>query len=173
GNSKALLRLGGVPLAERVRRRLAPQVDEIVVSAPHELLEGVPFVPDLDQDLKGPLAGLYAALAWARQNRAGPGLVATAAVDTPFFPGDLVERLFRAGAPAVAFAGGSVHPTFGLWQVSFFENVAAYRNAAAKPSLRGLAEHVRAAQVDFADEAPFFNINSPDELAEAEKRIQP
>ena len=45
---------------------------------------------------QGPLAGVHAGIAWARANHAEARFVITAAADTPFFPGDLVQRFLAA-----------------------------------------------------------------------------
>lgn len=171
GENKALLRLGGVPLIERVARRLSPQVDEVIVGAPDPLLPGAPTIPDLSMSPRGPLAGLLAALKWAEKNSGGDFAIATAAVDTPFFPEDFVTRLKAAGAPSVAWTGGDIHPTFGLWPGALAPQIFAYANGEPRPSLRGLSAHLGAADVNFKDEALFFNINTKQDLKQAEAML--
>ena len=111
GEDKARLDLGGTPLFAQVLARLAPQVGRVVVNR-HDAaspldIKGLPLVTDAPGDHRGPLAGILAALGWARAN--GIGWIATVAVDTPFFPRDLVRRLIAAvdgNEIAVAGSGG-------------------------------------------------------------------
>jgi molybdopterin-guanine dinucleotide biosynthesis protein A len=99
----------------------------------------------------------------------------TAATDTPFFPRDLVER-FWAGAEtakaqlAVAASGARHHPVFGLWACALREDL---RRAMTEEGLRKVEDWTqrhRIATVVFDDQPydPFFNVNRPEDLAEAE-----
>lgn len=179
GRDKALLMLNGRPLLARAIERLAPQVAGLVVSAngPQERYAGfgVPVVQDAPREFAGPLAGFLAGMAWARVNVPDASHVATAAVDTPFFPSDFVARLAAAAGAeraAVARSGGRVHPVFALLPVCLADDLAAF--LAAGKSLKAaewLAGHDVVA-VDFIVPAggsdPFFNINTPEDLARAE-----
>lgn len=93
GVDKGLLELRGRPLAAWVAERLAPQVDELLVSANRNgeryAAIGYRVVGDRIPGFAGPLAGLHAALKVAAHQ-----LVATVPCDSPFLPADLVLRLF-------------------------------------------------------------------------------
>jgi molybdopterin-guanine dinucleotide biosynthesis protein A len=98
GEDKSFLVLGGTPLIERAIDRLRPQVGQLILNVHQDTKElgayGLPIVEDADGDHQGPLAGLLASLRWAEAQ--GISWIATAAVDTPFFPKDLVARLEAA-----------------------------------------------------------------------------
>jgi molybdopterin-guanine dinucleotide biosynthesis protein A len=177
GSDKSFLMLDGRPLLARAIERLAPQVATLVVSAngPREKYArlGMPVVRDAP-GLVGPLAGFLAGMAWARANVPDASHIATAAVDTPFIPSDLVARLAAAagGGPAVARSGGRVHPVFALLPSHLAGDLAAF--LAARKSLKvadWLARHHPVA-VDFGPAAggidPFFNVNTPQDLTRAE-----
>lgn len=183
GGDKALLPLGGETLLDRVIARLAPQVEEIVLNANGDPARfarfGLPVVPDTVEGFAGPLAGVLAGMRWAAPR--GHTHVASAAGDTPFFPADLVERL-RAAAEAegrpIALAatddperGLSEHPTFGLWPVALADDLEA---ALAVERMRKVivwtARHGAARAVfDDAPRLPFFNVNTPEDMLEAER----
>lgn len=182
GGDKALLPLGGEPLLARVIARLAPQVEEMALNAngdPARFAEfGLPVVPDTVEGFAGPLAGVLAGMRWAAA--CGYSHVASAAGDTPFFPEDLVARLSAAaeaeGRPIALAAtdeperGLSDHPTFGLWPVRVADDLEA---ALAEERMRKVVvwcERHGAARAMFdAARAPFFNVNTPDDMLEAER----
>ena len=180
GGDKALLRLGGGTLLDQVIARLRPQCAALAINAngdPQRFAGfGLPVLADSVADWPGPLAGILAGLDWAAGQ--GADCVVTVAVDTPFFPVDLVARLRHAAAGegepiALAASEDSTgvmrrHPTFGLWPVVLREHLR--RDLAAgqrKVSL--FAEGHGAALAAFGSEAgdPFFNVNTPDDLARA------
>ncbi len=172
GADKALLTLGGETLLARAERRLGAQrVAEVVVSAngdPARLGTACAVLADPVGGFVGPLGGVLAGLARA-QARGAAGIV-TVAVDTPFFPGDLVVRLGAAGGVAVAEAGGRWQGTFALWPVGTREGVAAAL-ARGERKVRAVAEALGAVPVAFGAPEAFFNINTPADLAEAERRL--
>jgi molybdopterin-guanine dinucleotide biosynthesis protein A len=181
GTEKALLPLAGRPLVAWVADRLASQVDGLLVNANGDPARfaalGLPVVADAVPGHPGPLAGILAALDWARLHRPSAGAVLTVPTDCPFLPTDLADRLGDAlakGAPAaVAASGGRRHPVTGLWPVELAE---ALRAALVVEGLRRVEQWVErcgGVAVDFpsgpAD--PFLNVNSPDDLALAAARI--
>jgi molybdopterin-guanine dinucleotide biosynthesis protein A len=189
GGDKGLLPLGDRPILARVIERLGPQVDRMALNANGDpgrfAAFGLPVLPDGIAGHPGPLAGVLAGMDWA----AGEGaetLVSTAA-DTPFFPTDLVDALRAAALAAgtgLAMAmtprpGGGLdrHPTFGLWPVALRDELRAdlergLRKIVAWTEPRGCARAVfeRRDPEPFFPE-PFFNVNTPDDLARAEAML--
>ncbi len=171
GVDKALLPLAGQPLLAHVIARFAPQVAELALSANGDAARfaafGLRVLPDLVS--QGPLSGLLAALDWAAA--AGADAVVSVAVDTPFFPGDLVPRLWLAndGGAAIASSGGRAHPTFALWPTAARHDLRAWL-ARGEARLMGFARSQNAVEAAFPESTPdpFYNINSPQDLAQAE-----
>jgi molybdenum cofactor guanylyltransferase len=178
GGDKTLLGLGGRPILAHVLDRLRPQVDALVLNAGGDPARfaafGLEVVPDSVEDFAGPLAGILAGMDWAAAS--GHDLLASAAGDTPFFPGTLVAELRaameREGTPlAMAMTpdpdrGLSRHPTFGLWSVCLREDLRAALQAGQRKVIewtepRGCAKAV------FDGAFPFFNVNTPEDLARA------
>jgi molybdenum cofactor guanylyltransferase len=171
GGGKALTLLAGRPLVAHVAERLAPQCVALAVNAPDPTpfrTLGLPVIPDAMPD-QGPLGGILAALDWAAA--CGAAQVLTGAVDTPFLPHDLVERLAGAGAPAaLAETEEGLHPTTGLWSVALRDGLRTAM-AGGTRKVRLWAESVGAVPVRFDDAEAFFNVNTPDDLARAEAMI--
>lgn len=182
GGDKGLRVVGGRPLLVHVLDRLQPQVDTIVLNAngdPARFAEwGLPVVADSLPDWPGPLAGVLAGMDWAAAQ--GADAVVSVAADTPFFPRDLVAQLQAAAGPsglalAATREGGKLYrqPTFGLWPV-------ALRNDLRAALLGGLRKVVLwtdahgAGTAEFGTDPfdPFFNINTPDDIAIAETLVQ-
>ena len=170
GADKALLPLGTRPLIHHVLARLSPQVADVAISANGDPARFVAFgcavLPDAEPDL-GPLSGLLAGLHWGAAQ--GAGLVASVAVDTPFFPADLIARLaggLGSGAVAMAESGGRLHPTCALWRVSLRDGLAAAL-AAGERRVAWFARAQGLVPVPFDAAPAFFNINDAADLATA------
>lgn len=177
---KMLLDLGGRPLLAHAIERLRLQVEAIAISTNEPALYrdfDLPCVEDADAGFPGPLAGLDAA---GRHFTAALGhrfdLVCVAG-DTPFLPHDLVARLACApgkGRVAVASSGGRLHPTIALWPCESLDDLPLdpllpnrSRSLAAVMDREGR----RVAPFELPTEGslvdPFFNINTPEDLATA------
>ena len=181
GGDKPLRRLGGRPLLDHVIERIRPQVADMVLNANGDPARfaawGLPVVGDPLPDFPGPLVGVLAGMRWARAVHPGVSTILSVATDTPFLPGDLVARLEAARAAAgvrlaCAASGGWTHPVIGLWAVDLAD--------ALEAALRGGMRKIDAwtAGIGIAHAAfegrpdPFFNANSPGELAEAEEYLK-
>lgn len=181
GRDKALAMLAGEPLVIRAANRLRPQVARMALStngeAARHVLPDIDPLPDADDSRAGPLAGILAGLRWAQALPSPPDALVSVAVDTPFFPGDLVERLAAAsGCDTIAAAAsmGARHPTFALWPLDLADDLAAWL-AQGERRVRGFIERHSNVEVDFPAVDgldPFFNINTPSDLAEAESMMR-
>lgn len=172
GGDKFLHSLCGTRILDHVINRLSPQVDSLVLNTNHENLDtSLEVVPDLIKDV-GPLGGLYTALKLAKKR--GFSKVITAPADTPFIPDDFVSRLYAHSEKPVVVAKshGQIHPVLALWDISLLGDV---ENALKKGERKMLTwiEKYSPPQVNWTDAAdPFFNINTPEDLAAAEKRLE-
>ncbi len=182
GGDKGLIRLGGRLVLDHVLDRLKPQVSQVMLNANGDPTRfahyGLPVVPDSVEGFAGPLAGVLAGLEWARDNTQAEW-VATAATDTPFFPVDFVTRMLAAIEAAgtdmaCAASDGRHHPVFGLWPVRLAADL---RHALVEEDIRKVdlwtARHKLVA-VEFATQPhdPFFNVNRPEDVEEAERIAQ-
>jgi molybdopterin-guanine dinucleotide biosynthesis protein A len=184
GGDKGLLALGGKSMLAHVIERLRPQVGAIALNAngdPARFAEfGLPVVADTIEGFVGPLAGVLAGILWARQHAPAARWVATVSADAPFVPADLVARLraaveARGNAIAIAQSGGELHPVIGLWPVCLAEDLDAALRGGLRKVLAWTDKHgtvsVAFEHLDIAGTKidPFFNANTPDELAEARR----
>lgn len=183
GGDKGLKRIGGVPLLDRVIERLSPQVAQLALNANGDPSRfdtyGLPVLPDSLPNHPGPLAGVLAGMDWAAER--GFDAIVTAAADTPFFPADLVAQLQAAAGPSgLALAAsrqpdGRVmrQPTFGLWPVALRDDL----RTALQDGLRKIViwtDGHQAGQAVFDVDGfdPFFNVNTPEDIDEAERLLR-
>lgn len=184
GGDKCLRPLGGRPILVHIVDRLRPQVDRVVLNANGDPARfagfSVPVAADTVEGFAGPLAGILAGLRWVAANVPAARSMVSVASDAPFLPHDLVHRL-RAGAAsagtvlACAASRGRTHPVFGLWSVALADDLErALRDEDLRKVDRWTARH-GCTQVAFdeADRDPFFNVNRPEDLAEAEEMLAP
>lgn len=162
GQDKAALSIGGTSLLSHVQRRLAPQCQRLVLSAPHDWGERLPFIPDLKDSPGGPASALYSV--WrALQTTSLLGFY-TVPVDGPNLPLDLCAKL-SSETTAIAATVTQGHPTFGYWRMQDLKTAftAQGRDTAAL-SLFHLAELCHARRIIFEHSAAFINLNTPQDL---------
>jgi molybdenum cofactor guanylyltransferase len=180
GGDKARIRIGGVTILQRVLACLKPQCTNLVINAngdPARFADtGLPVVADSVPGFAGPLAGILAGLDWAAAHAPEVADVVSAPGDCPFLPHDLVARLTEArraaGTPlACARSGEWRHPVLGLWPVALRDDL---RSALVEESLHKIEAWTARHGIAIADWPatpvdPFFNVNTPEDAAEAER----
>ena len=179
GGDKGLRQVGGRRLLDHVIERLSPQVAGLALNANGDIERladfGLPILPDSLADHPGPLAGVLAGLDWAAEQ--GAEAIISAAADTPFFPRDLVTRLQDSAGPSGLCLAASPdeegklqrHPTFGLWPVALREDLrAALTGGLRKIVLWTDAHGAGLARFESQRFDPFFNVNTPEDIAQAE-----
>lgn len=172
GEDKAQLVLQGKPLWQHVWRRLAPQVEDVSISANRNLTlyqhSKLRTIKDVLPDYPGPLAGMLSAF----QQIDNPW-IAFSACDTPFIPEDYVLRLWqqREQAPAVWVRSAERdHPALALMHRQIMPELARYL-ANGERRVMHFLQRVGGHGVLFNDsEQAFVNINTPEELARYEEK---
>jgi molybdenum cofactor guanylyltransferase len=178
GGDKALIRIGGATILERVLERLKPACTGIALNANGDPARfagfGLPVIADNVAGFAGPLAGILAGLDWVTGHAPGIEWLVSVPGDCPFLPRDLVPRLHAARAAAdaplaCAQSGAWRHPVVGLWPVALRDDL---RHALVAQGLRKIevwTERHGVALAGWPAEPvdPFFNVNTPDDVAEA------
>lgn len=171
----------GRPLIQRVVDRLSPVADEVIITTNHpddyRFLD-LPLFPDLKPG-RGALGGLYTALSSATCEAVG-----VVACDMPFASAALIEaanRLLAEEAADVVIpdSGGSLEPMHAV-----------YRRETCLPAIESAIEadkwrliswfprvKVRILQPEETTAynpsgLAFWNLNTPEEFAEAERRAK-
>lgn len=178
GQDKALMSFLGRPLIERVLERVAPFADEVLITT--NLPEGyrylkVPLFPDIIPE-RGALGGLYTAL-----KAASTPNVAVVACDMPFVNAEILRAgssiLNKTGYDAVIpKSEHGLEPLHAVYRRDTC--LPAVENAIRANKWRMISWH-HEANIHFlsADEInhfdphglTFWNVNTPEEFAQAEK----
>lgn len=175
GADKALVSLNGAPLIAWVAARLGPQVDALAISARGDPARFAPLgcsvladPPEAGESGWGPAAGLVSGLRWAKE--IGASWLVTAPTDAPFLPHDMVARLTaRPAAAAVLCRNSGLEPTFAAFAVDHGHVIEAEVRAGEHTlhRLTGLLNALICA-VEEEEPNPWFNVNTPEDCAEAE-----
>jgi molybdopterin-guanine dinucleotide biosynthesis protein A len=178
GKDKALMPFLGRPLIQRVVDRLAPIADEIILTTnrpeDYRFLD-LPLFPDLKPG-RGALGGLYTAL-----SSAAGEVVAVVACDMPFASASLIEAasklLVQEEADVVIpDSGGGLEPMHAVYRRETC--LPAIESAIAADKWRLISwfpqVKVRTLQPDEIKTydpsgLAFWNLNTPEEFAEAEE----
>jgi molybdopterin-guanine dinucleotide biosynthesis protein A len=180
GGDKPMRSIAGRSILDRVIARLRPQCAGLILNANGDPARfasfRLPVIADSIAEFAGPLAGILAGLDWVAAHQPDANWVLSAAGDCPFLPHDLVTRLHQArveanAQAAVAASGGQSHHVIGLWHVSMREEL---RHALAVEGLRKVERWIARYRIAIASWPtdpldPFFNANTTDDLAQAEK----
>ena len=174
GREKAFELIRGQTILDRVASCLRYQSAAVVLNASGDVNRfhdmGLSVIPDIRTDIATPLAGVHAALNHAREN--GFDAVLTAPSDAPFLPRDLLKRLLGGQRPAaIAASCGQQHYLTGLWSHELLPEIERALSEPRTPRLQDWVRLCGAAVVEWPAEPydPFFNVNTPQELAKAER----
>ena len=175
GADKGLIEVAGRPMISYVLEAIAPQVEDILISANRNqdryAAFGYPVVADEPPHFHGPLAGLASGLRMCRTL-----LMLSVPCDSPLVAAVLVERLqealVREGAEiAVAFDGESVQPVFLLLHRTLSSSLEAFLACGGRKVGDWLAQH-RVARADLSDcRDTFINVNDPEDRAALEAML--
>jgi molybdopterin-guanine dinucleotide biosynthesis protein A len=172
GADKGLAPLRGRPLIAWVLERVAPQVDEVFISANRNLEAyrrfGRPVLKDDTPDFQGPLAGIHRAM----RETAAP-LILSVPCDTPFLPTDLVARLAQAldlsGAEiAIPRTEDQPQRAVSLCRRELAKDLGKFLEQGRR-RVGEWQQSRKTVVVPFEDGGAFRNINTPEELAAAER----
>lgn len=180
GGDKARIEIGGVAILDRVLARLTPHCTQVILNANGDPARfdhyGLPVVADDIPDFAGPLAGVLAGLEWVTKNASNIDWLVTAPADCPFLPNDLVTRLHQAARDqgcrlACARSGTWRHPVVGIWPIGLAADL---RRALIDEGLHKIEAWTARHGIAIADWPatpidPFFNVNTPDDVAVAER----
>jgi molybdenum cofactor guanylyltransferase len=136
------------------------------------LHQEIRLLPD-EIDFQGPIAGLQAAIQFGTE--LGTRHVMIMPCDTPFLPEDLLTLLQNAigiAQSAVPQYAGHLHPACSLWSTEILSLLGEYL-ATGRRSLIGFAELTEYISVEIPTVSydPFFNINTVEDMAQAEQNF--
>ena len=173
GHDKGLLPLANQPLISHTLQKLSPQVGAILINANRHLSEYAKFgdvVQDIFPDYCGPLAGMHAGLSASQT-----AWTLFVPCDCPFMPDNLASLLYDAATResssiAVAADQYRAHPVFMLARATLAQDIKLFLDNGHRKIDKWFSQHPHSIVI-FDDETAFANINTPQELAQAQERL--
>ncbi|VAW03470.1 hypothetical protein MNBD_ALPHA01-1775 [hydrothermal vent metagenome] len=182
---KFLMAFGSTTLLGHIIDRAKRQIPHLILNSngdPDRLQPfGLDIISDEIKDV-GPLGGILSAMKAAQAG--GHSHIISFSSDSPFFPDDYVARLVGAvqknnvriaisqswGVKSRGKSEIRSHPVMGIYEVSLQDDLGSYIKSGGRRVLPWINQQPHEKVVwDTSDPDPFFNINRPEELAEAEK----
>jgi len=149
--NKGLVPFNGQPLIQSVIDRIAPQVDELIISANQNISTyqslGYPVIEDDDDNL-GPLSGILSSSRCAKH-----ALILVVPCDMPFLPTDLVKRMmknFESQAISI-IADNRLQPLVTMMRDDTTKSIATYLNSGQR-SVIGWLEEIEFKTMDWRAE---------------------
>ncbi|MBE9516378.1 MAG: molybdenum cofactor guanylyltransferase [Proteobacteria bacterium] len=168
GEDKGTVTYKGRPLVEHVIAKLAPQLDQLVISANRNIdfykQYDYPVLADDIGDYWGPLAGIATAMKFCQSD-----LLLISPCDTPNLPDNLLQRLTdvmeeKRVDVVMAQDEDHLHPVITLVKCSLYDDLVAYLRRGERKAMKWMQSQNWAA-TRFPDQADCFaNINSLDDI---------
>ena len=171
---KGLMMLGGQPLIEHAIAILQPQTDALIISANRHLPRyqryHIPVVQDESSNDCGPLAGIAAAMRITQT----PYLL-TAPCDCPFIPPNLVRRLWHRlqtcnADICLAADRHRTQPLIALISTALKNDLTRAIAAGVYKAHTWMTTQRHCLEL-FDQEEVFLNINTPQDLANAQEQL--
>lgn len=156
-------------IIDRARQQIPDLILNVNGDVNRVLSYGLDVIRD-DVSDAGPLGGIFTAMKDAAAK--GYSHIVTFSGDSPFFPDNYVERLVDQSAAKITIAGsgGKVHPVMGLFDVALRNDLEACLAGGERRVMGWIRRHPYEKVVwDDKNPDPFLNINTPQDLVEAEK----
>ncbi len=182
GNEKIYAKLGNKTLIDHTITKLKKNYSEILVISNNENInlkqKDVYLTQDLIEGHLGPLVGVVSAMEWIKQNKKKYNWIATYPCDTPFFDESIIslikdcpkkykEKLFFIKNE------NRRHNIFGLWSIELKETLLRdIKNGHRKVEEWANKTGCKIIETQTQNEYSFLNINTKEDLEEAEKKIK-
>ena len=179
GGIKSLEKFNNKTIFDRILKRITPQTEQIIINA-NEIDNNfnkydLPVIEDKLTGHLGPLAGIHASLHWIRYNIPQIEWLVSIPSDTPFFPKDLVNKLFHKALKnnkkiVLAKSNDKIHPVIGLWKSDLLEDLEEnIKNGTRKIMMWAQRHPFDTQNFDQKFFDPFFNINFKEDLIQAKE----
>ena len=179
GGIKSLEKFNNKTIFDRILERIIPQAKHIIINSNEDNIKfneyNLPVIKDKLTGHLGPLAGIHTSLHWIKYNIPQIEWLVSVPSDTPFFPKDLVNKLFFKALEnnkkiVLAKSNDKIHPVIGLWKSDLLEDLEENLKKGTRKIMLWVQCHPFDTQnfnQNYFD--PFFNINSREDLIQAKE----
>ena len=183
GEDKNLAKLGSISLIEHTIYKIREKFKKILIIANNDLkvekFKDIEIIPDHIKGNLGPLVGVLTAMKWAKQSKENYKWIATFPSDTPFFDSSIIEKyekkIIKNDSPLYFVRSDDKrHNIFGLWSLDLLDIL---EKDIVKNNFRKVEDWankigVKTINIKFKKFDPFLNINTKEDLLEAEKILK-
>jgi len=180
GKDKLFLELNNKKLIEHTLDKVKKYLKKIIIITNQDnkffFENNLTTVKDCVEGQLGPLVGILTAMKWAKENLSKCSWIATFPCDTPFFPESIIKSFIEESEKKeslilCASSHGRKHNIFGLWSLDLYDKL---KDDLINKKVRKVQDwteknKIKNLEFEFKDYDPFFNINTKEDLAEAEK----
>ena len=183
GKDKNQAKLGAKTLLEHVITKVSLKLKNILVVSNQSLKinvsDNLQIIPDCIQDNFGPLVGVLSAMKWIKKNNKLYQWIATFPSDTPFFDESIIDQYkkeLKTNKSLLYFIKSNEkrHNIFGLWSIKLLDTLEKdlVNNNFRKVEDWANKVGVKIINITFNKFDPFLNINTKEDLIEAEKILK-
>ena len=183
GEDKNQAKLGAKTLLEHTIIKVSAKFNNILVVSNYDLKINAPdtmkVIPDCIKGNLGPLVGVLSAMKWIKKNNKLYQWIATFPSDTPFFDESIIDQYkkrINLNDSLLYFIKSNEkrHNIFGLWSLKLIDTL---ENDLINNNFRKVEDWankvgVKTINIKSKEFDPFLNINTKDDLVEAEKILK-
>ena len=183
GEDKNQAKLGAKTLLEHTIIKVSAKFNNILVVSNYDLKINTPdtmkVIPDCIKGNLGPLVGVLSAMKWIKKNNKLYQWIATFPSDTPFFDESIIDQYkkrINLNDSLLYFIKSNEkrHNIFGLWSLKLID---ALENDLINNNFRKVEDWankigVKTIKIKSKEFDPFLNINTKEDLIEAEKILE-
>ena len=179
GQDKSQIKLGDKTLLEHTLYKIKSKFNKILIVTNNNKIKDYTTINDCIDGQLGPLVGVLSAMKWIKINKYSYNWVATFPCDTPFFNISIIEEFIKFSKlndNLLYFiqSKGKRHNIFGLWSLKLIEIL---EKDIIENNFRKVEEWankigVKTIEVSHDNMDSFFNINTKEDLMEAEKILK-
>ncbi len=176
GKDKTEAKLGDKTLLQHTLNKIKNKLSNIVIVSNKKEIEDYKIIKDCIDGQLGPLVGVLSAMKWVKKNNFSYNWIATFPCDTPFFDNSIIDKFKLASESKDSLlyfinTNKQRHNIFGLWSIKLVEIL---EKDIIKNNYRKVEEWankigVKNINVSYNGINPFFNINTNEDLIEANK----
>ncbi|MCJ8007855.1 molybdenum cofactor guanylyltransferase [Lederbergia wuyishanensis] len=175
GENKALVRIGGKRVIDRLIEEFLPVSEKVIVIANEvfTLIDDSVLILEDSETYKGqgPLVGILTGLTAVKE-----GTCLVVACDMPFASRELATLLERTLIEknldaAVPIADGQIHPLFAVYQARILDDVISTLKE-GKRAVKSLLDRLNVEYIEIGKSLDFWNMNTREEYLEAKNIIE-
>ena len=179
GQDKSEVKLGDKTLIEHTLHKIKSKFSKIIIVSNSKILKDYTIIKDCIDGQLGPLVAVLSAMKWIKKNNFSYNWIATFPCDTPFFNISIIDEFIKVSKlnNSLLYLVKSKekrHNIFGLWSLQLIEILEKdiIENNYRKVEKWANKVGVKTINVSYDNLDPFFNINTKEDLIEAEKILK-